>query len=434
MSAAYLLYNMAVSVGAPPLLAMAVASNRMRGHWRERLGFVPRLRGGGRARVWVHAVSFGEVQVAAALIFALKKQAPDLTVCLSTSTNAGRVAVREFLKPDIPVLTFPLDIYGSPNRALKRLRPDLLILIETEIWPNLLKTARSMGVRTMLANGRITVRAAARYRRFGFLFREVLGFLDCMAMIQAEHRDRIISLGADPSKVVVTGSAKYDQLISRADPLSLRALREELGLSTDQPVLVAGSTRTGEEAMVLDVFERLRQDFPRLHLILAPRHVDRAGEIEALIRDHNQSFRRWSDQKVSLNPPADVTLVDVMGELFTLYGLADVAFCGGSLVPLGGHNPLEVATWARPVLYGPFMDNFLDAKEMLEAVGAGQTASTPDELFHKIKELLSDPEQARSRGRAGREALKARPSSADRMAKLAVDLLPLEKNKIVPYT
>jgi len=385
--------------------------------------------GGGQARVWIHAVSFGEVQVAAALIAALKKQDQDLTVWLSTTTDAGRVAARDLLPPDVLVFTFPLDVYGSPSRALRKLKPDLLILVESEIWPNLLKAAHTQGTRTMLANGRITERAASRYRRFGFLFREVLGFLDLMAMSQAEHRDRIISLGADPSKVVVTGSAKYDQLLNRADPGRLKTLRENLGLDPDQPVLAAGSTRTGEEAIVLDVFKRLREEFPRLHLILAPRHVERAGDIEALLRDCNFSYARRSDKKSPVGAAPDVTLVDVMGELFDLYGLADAAFCGASLVPLGGHNPLEAAAWAKPVLYGPSMEEFSDAKKMLEDAGAGATVLNKNELYVKARELFFDPELARIRGRAGREALKARPGSAERLAELAFGLLAMDKMK-----
>jgi len=427
LSAAYLLYNTVISLAAPPLMALAAGRGRMRGYWRERLGFAPRINGRGRARIWVHAVSYGEVQVAAALIAALQKQSEDLTIWLSTATEAGRVAARDLLPADVPIVTFPLDVYGSPLRALRRLKPDLIILVESEIWPNLLRAASGHGVKTMLASGRITERAASRCRRFGFFFREVLGFLDLMAMNQAEHRDRIISMGADPAKVVVTGSAKYDQLVSRADPKRLGPLRESLGLSPDQPVLAAGSTRAGEEAMVLDAFKRLRRDFPRLHLILAPRHVDRAGEVEGLIRDHDFSFARRTEQKTLPNSAPDVTLVDVMGELFDLYGLADAAFCGGSLVPSGGHNPLEPAAWAKPVFYGPSMEEFLDAKEMLESVEAGQTVLNADELYLKARKLFSNPGLARERGRAGWEALKAFPGSADRLAELAIGLLAMDK-------
>jgi 3-deoxy-D-manno-octulosonic-acid transferase len=407
--------------------------NRIRGHWRERLGFAPDLDALGfsphRPRVWMHAVSFGEVRVAAAILAALRRRSPDLALLLSTSTPAGMMAARGLIEPDA-LFTFPLDAFGSPLRALERLRPDLLILIETELWPNLLKTARSRGVRTMLANGRISSRSAARYRWFGKLFHEVLSYLDVMAMSQQVYGDRIIALGADPSKVVVTGDVKYDREVTKQDREDLSRLGLELGLNDDRPVLVAGSTRTGEEAILLDAFTRLRKDFPSLHLILAPRHIDRTIEVERLIRSHGFSLGRRSEHPAAPLTPehmVDVTLVDVMGELFTLYGLADVAFCGGSLVPLGGHNPLEAAAWGTPVLYGPYMETKLDAREMLEAAGAGETVTNAQDLYIKIMALLSTPDLAAERGHKGREALQSQAGASGRLAQLGLNLLALEK-------
>ncbi|MBW2621850.1 MAG: hypothetical protein JRD68_02995, partial [Deltaproteobacteria bacterium] len=381
LSTAYLLYNAVFSLAAPPALVLGTVRNRIRGHWRERLGFAPDLDALGfspsRPRIWMHAVSFGEVHAAGAILAVLRRHSPDLVLLLSTSTPAGMVAARSLIEPDV-LFTFPLDAFGGPRRALERLKPDLLILIEAELWPNLLKTARSKGVGTMLANGRISARSAVRYRWSGKLFHEVLSYLDVMAMSQQVYSDRIIALGADPSKVVVAGDVKYDREVTKKDREDLSRLGVELGLNNDRPVLVAGSTRTGEETILVDVFTRLRKDFPSLHLILAPRHIDRAIEVEKLIRSHEFSLARRSERPAapsSLEHMVDVTLVDVMGELFTLYGLADVAFCGASLVPLGGHNPLEAAAWGKPVLYGPHMETKLDAREMLEAAGAGETVA-----------------------------------------------------------
>ena len=433
MSKAYLIYNTVFSLAAPPALVLSTARNRIRGHWRERLGFAPDLDAlgfaPGRPRVWMHAVSFGEVRVAAAILAALRRHSPDLVLLLSTSTPAGMVAARSLPEPDV-LFTFPLDAFGGPPRTLERLRPDLLMLIETELWPNLLKTARSKGVKTMLANGRISARSAARYRWSGKLFHEVLSYLDVMAMSQQVYKDRIIALGADPSKVTVAGDVKYDREVTKKDREELSRLSLELGLHTDRPVLVAGSTRTGEETILLDVFARLRKDFPSLHLILAPRHIDRADEVERLVRSHGLSMERRSGHPAApVNPEhsADVTLVDVMGELFTLYGLADVAFCGASLVPLGGQNPLEAAAWGKPVLYGPYMETKLDAREMLEAAGAGETVTGAEDLFRKIRFLLSNPDLARERGNKGFEALPSQTGASNRLAQLGLNLLDSKK-------
>jgi len=425
MNSGYLFYNTVLYAAAWPALALAAFKGRVRGCWRERLGLHSRLRVAGGPRVWVHGVSVGEVRATGALIEALKKRAPDLVVWLTTSTAAGREEAARVLPADVPVLTFPLDILGGPGRALARLRPDLVILMETELWPNFLRAASKLGVKTMLANGRISVRSWPRYRRFRFLFREVLGYVDLLAMIGAKDRERVLALGADPAKVLTVGNVKYDHLIARKDGGKAARLREELGLSPAGRILTAGSTRSGEEVQIVEAFEGLLKDFPDLRLIVAPRHVERAGEVEALMRARGLSVVRRSRGRSGAGP--QVTVIDVMGELFYLYGLADVAFCGASLVPLGGQNPFEPAVWAKPVLYGPSMEDFEDARAILETVGAGQTVRNVYELYRKTKELLSDPEEARARGQAGRKALEAQQGSAERLAELALGLVSGQK-------
>jgi len=427
MSAAYLLYNMVAGAAAPPMLAGAAISGRLRGHWRDRLGLVPSLGESGEARVWVHAVSAGEIQAAIPLIAALKKHESGLSVWLSTTTAAGRQAAKDQLPAGCPIITYPLDMYGSPARAMNRLKPSLVILLETELWPNFLRVARIRGIKTMLANGRISDRSVRRYRRVVFLFREVLANLDMMAMIREEDRERIISMGADPGRVKRVGNAKYDFLLQRVDPGRVIHLRQALGLADDRPVLVAGSTRSGEEIMVLNAFERLRGEFPRLHLILAPRHIQRAGLIESRIRARGLTMKRFSQDMDFPQKETSVTLVDVIGELFYCYGLATVAFCGGSLVPLGGQNPLEAAAWGRPVLYGPYMDDFKDAREMLEPTGGGQTVVDTTALVHRIRAMLTSPREAEARGQAALECLRRHEGASIRLAAMALDLLAMDK-------
>ncbi|MBF0529799.1 MAG: 3-deoxy-D-manno-octulosonic acid transferase [Deltaproteobacteria bacterium] len=424
MSPAYLLYNLLGSLAAPLVLGGAAVRGRLKGHWLDRLGFVPEICATGRPRIWIHAVSVGEVQVAAALIKSIKTLQPHACPWVTTTTDTGREFGRKILL-DCPVLTFPLDVYGGPARALARWRPDIVIILETELWPNFLKAAKAAGVKTILANGRISERSISGYRKVRFFIKEVLSYLDLMAMIRPEDRERIISMGADPARVQVVGNAKYDLLFSRLDDDRVAAIRQETGLTVDTPVLVAGSTREGEEIQVLHAFQRLKVRFPDLRLVIAPRHIQRAPQIETLIRDQGLTVIRRSNYFAPPKPEAslpDVILVDVMGELFYWYGLSSVTFCGGSLVPLGGQNPLEPAVWGKPVLYGPSMTDFIDATELLESAGAGRMVAGAEELYRSALSLLVDRDQAALQGQAGRQALSRHQGAAHHLAKLALGL------------
>ena len=426
MKPGLLLYNIVVSLATPPAAAWAAVKGRLKGNWRERFGFIESTEETGRPLIWIHAVSVGEVQAAAALIKALRSLTREPVIRLSTTTDTGGEAARKLALPDCRVFTFPLDAFGSPGRAVRRLKPDLVIIMETELWPNFIKSARAFGARLMLANGRISERSVGRYRRARFLFKHVLDCLDLLAMIRPEDAERIRSLGARPERVRVLGNAKYDLLFDRLDPQKTRDLALTLGLD-GHPVMVAGSTREGEEVQVLDAYQRLAREFPRLKLVLAPRHVQRAKEIESLARSRGLSVARRSGAGRP-EPVPDVTLIDVMGDLFYLYGLAAVVFIGGSLAPLGGHNPLEAAVWGKPVLFGPHMSNFLDARDLLRHADACRTVSDSDELYQRARELLAAPDRAGAMGARGRRAVAEHQGASLRMAEMAMELLSLDKS------
>lgn len=404
------------------VIGAAAAKGRLKGNWRERFGLVGSVPDVPGPRVWLHAVSVGEMQAAASLVRAMKAISPQLCLWVSTSTAAGRASAGDYLPEGTPVMTFPFDVYGGPARALRRLKPDLVVILETELWPGFLRAAKKRNAMVMLANGRISPRSIKGYTRVKPFLREVLGQFDLMAMIEPVDARRLISLGADPAKVRVVGSAKYDLLLSRADDSRVRDLKDRLDLG-DRPVLIAGSTRTGEEPVVLDVFQRLKADFPGLHLILALRHIERTREVSATIAARGLTCNRLSRLKEVAQAPADITLVDTMGDLFFLYGLSTVAFCGGSLVNKGGQNPLEPAVWSVPMLYGPSMEDFISPKNMLEAAGAAETIRNGEELYSGIKALLADPTAAAARGRAGRRAVEGHGGAAERLAAMALDLL-----------
>jgi 3-deoxy-D-manno-octulosonic-acid transferase len=425
LDAAYLIYNVLAGAAAPVVVGAAMVRRRLSGRWRQRFGLeLPEPLGTGR-RIWLHAVSVGEVEVAAALAAALKERRPDLTLFMSVTTETGRKTAEERL--DIPVYTFPIDVYGSPGRALDRLKPDMVIILETELWPNFLRAASQRDVRVMLANGRISVRSFNGYHRARFLIKKVLAYFDRLAMIGPDDRDRIVQLGADADRVYVTGNAKYDLLLGRADMAKVAKLKAVLGV-TGEPVIVAGSTREGEEEQVLDAVESLWPEQPNLRLIVAPRHLGRVGGIVDMVRERGHEVDVIS--RLAANGSPRVVIVDQMGLLLHLYGVASAAYVGGSLVPLGGQNPLEPAVYGKPVLYGPDMNDFLDAKAMLESAGAGVTVTDSEDLANKLAMVLRDPAKADQMGRAGQEALRAHQGVSGRLADMALDLLGMDKDAL----
>ncbi|MFW6052480.1 MAG: 3-deoxy-D-manno-octulosonic acid transferase [Desulfosalsimonas sp.] len=397
----------------PFALIYAKITGKYRDHLEERMGRIPektlaRLKGS--PRIWIHAVSLGEVRVAEAVIAALEKRMPECSVLLSTTTKHGRELAESLDPENIPVIYAPLDLAFCLRPALSRVKPGAVIFIETEIWPAWVFEARRAGARVAMINGRISPRSFTSYRRMRPFLKHVLARFDVFSMIQPADRERIIALGAPPQKVVVSGNAKYERIAAGLDPDAEARMRQILDMPENVQVIVAGSTREDEEEIILDAYEKILKIFPGTILVIAPRHIERAGAIAALInrKGHCCEFRtRIGDKE---NPrKAKIVIVDTFGELFDTYSLATVVFCGASLVPLGGQNPFEPAAWGKPVLYGPSMEDFTDAREMLEAEGGGMTVQGPDALAAAITQLLKDPKQLQSMGEnAGKAVFKHR--------------------------
>ncbi|UCF82999.1 MAG: 3-deoxy-D-manno-octulosonic acid transferase [Desulfobacteraceae bacterium] len=401
-------------------------TGRYRRHLKERLGLlsleaVRKLRG--RPRIWIHAASLGEVKVAASIVEALRLMIPDCSLIVSTITEHGRKLAREIFEEEIPVIYAPIDFVGSVRKALSRVRPDVMVFLETEIWPAWLFEARRMGIKTALINGRISVRSIGRYIKLRSFFREVLRNLDVFSMIRAEDAERIKAMGADPKKIEINGNAKYDLLGCNVDPGLEREMREVLNLETSHIVFVAGSTREGEEAMVLDAYEKILKEFPDTILIIAPRHIERAPAIESLIERHGRGYQLRTDlDKGKAKRTKQIVIINTLGELFKIYSVGTIVFCGASLVPLGGQNPLEPAVWGKPVFYGPSMENFMDAKELLEANKAGILISSPEMLAEKAIWFLSHPEELVVHGERGRAAVLRNKSAGEKHAKVIMRL------------
>jgi len=407
----YLLYSLVLGVLTLAYLPVFLVRKVWGGGYplalRERLGFVPVAPG--PDRFWVHAVSVGEVMAAVPLVQALRARWPDTEVVVSTVTGTGDRVARARLPEAAATFAFPVDLAGATRRAVRRVRPRCFIALETELWPNLLRALAVAGVPAMLANGRISDRSYGRYRRVRGLFRRVLGHVVLFAMQSEEDARRIISLGARPERVVITGNLKMEA--PPGEEGVDRLWRRLLHLGSER-VWIAGSTHRGEEGQLLEAFVALREVAGRIRLILAPRHPERVEEIEALVRA--RALRSVRRSRIGSGTAADVIVLDTIGELATLYAVADVIFVGGSLVSAGGHNVIEPALHAKPIIFGPHMTNFRDAAALLlRAEGAIQVRDVTD-LVAALRTLLSDEAGRQARGIAAWKAVRAHQGACER--------------------
>jgi 3-deoxy-D-manno-octulosonic-acid transferase len=378
----------------------------------------------GTPRIWIHAVSVGEVTVAGAIIQALKKRMPHCVIILSTTTAHGQAVAVEKLAAQAVCLYAPIDFILSVQNALSVLKPDILVCLETEIWPNWLMAAHRMGIKTALINGRLSVRSIKRYRKIRPLMKEIFTTLDAFSMIHAEDAKRIQQLGAPLQNISVGGNAKYDLLRAATETATADAMKKLYRVTPDQPVLVAGSTRGAEGDLVLAVFQKIIAQFPQALLIIAPRHLKRVPEISERARHLGFSCQlRTRLNETNAPRTASVVIIDTIGELQAIYGIASVVFCGGSLVPLGGQNILEAAVWGKPVIYGPSMDDFRDARELLESTGGGIQVANEVELAEKVADYFSRPDMAAGIGFRAKQAVLSQSGAADRHAAVIYRLL-----------
>jgi 3-deoxy-D-manno-octulosonic-acid transferase len=398
-------------------------------HRKTRAGFLQRfgvysasaVPQGGWPRIWLHGASAGDLQALAPMMRRFRERFPEARVLVSTITNTGFLMARDRLSPQVDAVVYaPWDLWGATRRALRSLRPDLLVLEYTELWPNLIHAAHAAGARVVLTNGRFAPQRLSAYRVLLALAGSPLRELDLLLMRADEEAERALSLGAPLERVWVTGNTKFDGLDvapSGADDV----LREALGLPLGTRALIAGSTHEGEEELLLGVYRKLLRAHPDLKLVLAPRYIDRAGRVAALAEAAGFRVARRSAGAAATRG-APVVVLDTIGELSRAYRLATLVFVGGSFTTRGGQNILEPAAQGKPVLFGPNMDNFSDSVQVLLGRGGIQVADA-EHFEALVNDLLARPETCAQLGELAAQAVRQVSGASQRNVDLVARLL-----------
>ncbi len=404
-------------------------SPSLRRSWRERLGFLPpEFQQSERGAIWVHAVSVGETLAVSTLVRELQRRHPERKIFISHVTPTGREAGEKRMPGLAGRFYLPLDFKGSVQRALRRVRPELLLIVETELWPNLLRWTHDSGARVVVVNARLSSRSVQGYRRFRFFMRRVLSQVDWIFAQTAGDAERFCQIGAPPDRAVPLGNLKFDVQPPENTVLS-DSWKRALAASGRGPVLIAASTMPGEEEMVLAAWSEVRRRNPQALLALAPRHPARFDEVADLlgrsaIRFVRRSALSTSEPELRLQlAAAEVVLLDSIGELAGLFGLADLVFMGGSLVRTGGHNLLEPACYGKPVLFGPYMSNFLDVARLFLDSGAAIQVKDSSELAQQALALLADDQRRQAVGEAARNVVERESGATQRILERLSKLL-----------
>ncbi len=415
-------YLLAVYLAAPVISAVFLWRGlRDRGYWRnfgERFGFgAPAAPHG----VWIHAVSVGEVQACAPLVGVLRQRYPDLPLTVTAVTPTGAARARALFGGAAQVRYVPFDLPGAVRRFFARVQPRLAVIVETELWPNLYRECGRRRVPLVLASARLSARSVGRYRRLGALFRDTLSQAAVVAAQGTGDAERFQALGADPASTHVTGNLKFDFELPPQTVERGARLREQYAPA--RALWVAGSTHGGEEQMLLEAQRRVRALHPEALLVLAPRHPQRFAEVAALLHQGGVSFVRRSQGAAAAAHTCEVLLLDSLGELLDFYAAADVAFVGGSLVPIGGHNLLEPAALGVPILTGPHNSNGEEIARLLIASGAAEVVRDAATLGARIGTLLANPEARVRIGAQGRASVDSNRGALGKLLGLIEPLL-----------
>ncbi len=427
----YLLYNCLLLLLSPVILGVLLAKQRCRRGLPQRLGLLaaqPFKLGVAAACIWIHAVSLGEVVAVAPLVRELRRRYPDARLVVSTVTETGREAVEQRLEGVAEHRYAPLDFPWVVNQAIDQLRPSLYVFVETELWPNLLRSLRRRNIPSVLVNGRLSTRSFERQRLpvIRDFYRTMLNMISSCLMQSERDAQRMIDLGADPSRVRCTGNIKFDQPVPQAAAGGTAVSKQAIGLTERERLVVAGSTHPGEEEIIVDAYQAVCEDFPDLRLVLAPRHIERAAQVEQMVRAKGLTVSRRSTGhgESSFGSGPRVVVLDTRGELALLYREAAVAFVGGTLVPVGGHNLLEPAVWGKPVLFGPHTDHCAEVAALLLTARGGRVVEGVQGLARSLRDLLGNSDALKGMGQAAQQVVADNQGALQRSAEIIATFLP----------
>jgi 3-deoxy-D-manno-octulosonic-acid transferase len=417
----YHLYNILLTflliLASPYFLLRSLIQKRFRKALPQRMGFFksPSF----KRPIWVHAASVGEVFCSIPLLKKIKKEFPHLKIILTTMTSTGNETAKTYLPEADQVLFLPIDHPFIIRRTIEKIQPNLLLIAETELWPNLLRSCGKKGIPIVLFNGRISQKSFQRYLLFKFFFKECLKHVSLFLMQTEEDRIRIIEIGGESQKTRVVGNLKFDQTFPSFTQETMVEIAKILGLQGKENIFIAGSTHSGEEEILVNLYKEIKKMDPHLVLILAPRHLERLEEVERVLKKESLSWLRRTSLPLgagrSDQEQPDVILLDTMGELMGIYSLGTVVFVGGSLVPVGGHNPLEPLLFKKCVLFGPYMFNFLEISSRLIEAGGAIQVSGKEDLFSQMKRLLFDEGARKGVGKKGYQFLQKHQGATARM-------------------
>ncbi|OGX42173.1 MAG: hypothetical protein A3F87_02410 [Omnitrophica WOR_2 bacterium RIFCSPLOWO2_12_FULL_51_24] len=409
-----MLYDLFFIIFSVFYLPYFFVSSKWRGFSRQRMGvfsedILSKIKDS-RA-IWLHAVSVGEVMASAPLYEELRRNLPDEKIIVSTVTPTGNRIARERFKDAAAVIYLPLDLSGITDKVVELIKPKVALIAETEIWPNFITSLKKSGAKVAIFNGRVSPNSFKNYGMAKPLLKRVLAKVDLFLMQSQADADKIISLGAPKDNVRVTGNLKYDAAMMKPKSEDVGAVRR-LGLGAGEKLLIAGSTNPGEEEKVLRCYKELAVEFPQLRLLVAPRHIDRAGIVAGLSRKYGFTARLLSNGEDKPLGNYEISILDEMGTLAQLYAAADIVFIGGSLINKGGQNPLEAAYHSKVILFGPYMHNFEGIASNLISAKAAIQVKDEAMLTATLRALLKDDPERRRMGEAARRVLESNSGAA----------------------
>lgn len=420
-----------------------------------RLGILPKdilQKLSSKETIWLHAVSVGEVMGAETLVESLRLKFPNHRLVISTVTQTGNRVAKRLASRDDVVIYFPLDLSFIVKRMIRKISPRIFLMVETEIWPNFITAAFKEEIPVILVNGRISPRSFKKYRKVRFFLKKVLEKINLFLMQTSKEKAKIISLGAPPDRVKVTGNMKFDQAkLSGPSEEGIARLRDSFSLAENEELFVAGSTHPGEEEIILEAYKTLRLHRRNLRLLLAPRHPERAPQIEKLVTKHgfvpfrvsqlpspqSQALPSASSGPLAEGPRANakgnsqlsILILDTIGQLRSIYGLADLVFVGGSLVPRGGHNPIEPACLGKPILFGPWLFNFQAIADAFLEKGAAILVKDKEDLEAQSLRLLGDPSKRKELGAKAKEVVELSLGATKRNIDLVKELFDKKRTR-----